>query len=475
MRFKACFATLIACLFFAIPLLAQTDITGLWKGTIYHDSTQKTLSYEVGISDAGKGRLSGYSHTFFIIDDERYYGIKDIKIKEAKDGKIVIEDEELISNNYPIKPPKGIHAIYVLDLIITPDSMILKGGFETNRTKEYHKATGKVYLSRKNDFKQSALVPHLQELGLDNKLSFLPKEEETYIAKEERKIEAPKPVSIESNKQTEVEAINKPAVVKPAMPELKTEEPVIVKTEPKTETPKPQPVSKPAVPELKKDEPVIVKTQPKTETPKPQPVSKPAEEKPKPVAAEKKEVAVVKPIIQPKKEEIKKQAVVIAKQPEPAKPVAIIDKQPDPAKPAPVIAAAPKPQTKQNDFVAAANAAKNIAARKIETVQSLYFTSDSLEITLYDNGEVDGDTVSVLMNGRVIMANQGLSTKAIKKTIYTSDIKDSLQLIMYAESLGAIAPNTGLMIVYDAGKRHEIRFSGDMQKSAAIVFRRKGN
>ena len=44
---------------------------------------------------------------------------------------------------------------------------------------------------------------------------------------------------------------------------------------------------------------------------------------------------------------------------------------------------------------------------------------------------------------------------------------------MYAENLGRIAPNTGLLIVQDGDKRHEIRFSGDMQKSSAIIFRRQ--
>jgi len=44
---------------------------------------------------------------------------------------------------------------------------------------------------------------------------------------------------------------------------------------------------------------------------------------------------------------------------------------------------------------------------------------------------------------------------------------------MYAENLGKLAPNTGLLIVYDGTDRYEIRFSGDYKKNAAIVFRKK--
>ena len=118
-------------------------------------------------------------------------------------------------------------------------------------------------------------------------------------------------------------------------------------------------------------------------------------------------------------------------------------------------------------------AAADINSRVIETIQSVNYTSDSLLITLYDNGEVDGDTVSVLMNGKVIMPMVGLSTNAVRKTIYTKDITDSIQIVMYAENLGSLPPNTGLLIVNDGKDRYEIRFSGDLKKNSAIVFKKK--
>jgi len=95
-------------------------------------------------------------------------------------------------------------------------------------------------------------------------------------------------------------------------------------------------------------------------------------------------------------------------------------------------------------------------------------------LTLYDNGEVDGDTVSVLMNGQIIFARQGLSTKANTKTIYIDKtMSDSLSMIMYAENLGSIPPNTGLLIIMDGEKRHEVRFSADLKTNAAILLRRR--
>lgn len=118
--------------------------------------------------------------------------------------------------------------------------------------------------------------------------------------------------------------------------------------------------------------------------------------------------------------------------------------------------------------------AADIATRKITSIQSVEYESDSLVLTLYDNGDVDGDTVSIAMNGKLIFSKQGLTTKASSKTIYVNELAaDSIQLIMYAENLGSIPPNTGLLVVSDGEKRYDVRFSADLQSNAAIILRRK--
>lgn len=148
-----------------------------------------------------------------------------------------------------------------------------------------------------------------------------------------------------------------------------------------------------------------------------------------------------------------------------------------PTVPATIAAAAPPPITavaKQTETRAASQPfSTTFGNRTLETIQTVAYKSDSLTLTLYDNGEVDGDTVSVILNGKQIISKQGLSTKAITKTIYTTDLADSVQLIMYAENLGTIPPNTGLLIVKDGRDRYEIRFAGDLKKNAAVVLRRR--
>ncbi|MGZ8539556.1 MAG: hypothetical protein ACXWV6_02850 [Chitinophagaceae bacterium] len=107
-------------------------------------------------------------------------------------------------------------------------------------------------------------------------------------------------------------------------------------------------------------------------------------------------------------------------------------------------------------------------------IQEIEVDSDSLQVDFYDNGEIDGDTVSVVVNDNIIIANQRLSAAAISTTLYTTAaLGDSLRLIMYAENLGTIPPNTGVLIIQDGNERHQIRFEGDFQKNSAIILRRK--
>lgn len=119
-------------------------------------------------------------------------------------------------------------------------------------------------------------------------------------------------------------------------------------------------------------------------------------------------------------------------------------------------------------------AAADLATRETEVVQNVFFKSDSLVLKIYDHGVIDGDTVSVVLNGKVIAARQGLKGKPIVSVIHvTPELGDSLLLVMYAENLGTIPPNTGLLVVLDGDNRYEIRFVGTKQKSSAILLTRK--
>jgi hypothetical protein len=112
--------------------------------------------------------------------------------------------------------------------------------------------------------------------------------------------------------------------------------------------------------------------------------------------------------------------------------------------------------------------------RKKNLIQTVEYKTDSLVLSLYDNGEIDGDTVSVFMNGEILMEKQGLKSTAFKKTIYLKQ-GEEVEIILFADNLGRYPPNTGLLIIRDGEDRYEIRFSADFEQSAAIILRRKKN
>ena len=146
------------------------DITGLWKGIMYNDSTHQQFDYEMVIRREN-GKLSGYSHTWFLINEKKYYGVKKLKVKIARDGKIIVEDAELIANNYPVSINKYVRQLNVLDMLTREGQIILDGAFVTNRTKEFMELTGHINVKRENELSKSDLLDFLQKSSLDNILT----------------------------------------------------------------------------------------------------------------------------------------------------------------------------------------------------------------------------------------------------------------------------------------------------------------
>lgn len=106
--------------------------------------------------------------------------------------------------------------------------------------------------------------------------------------------------------------------------------------------------------------------------------------------------------------------------------------------------------------------------------ETIYFKNDSLSIALYDNGEVDGDTVSVIINDEMFIEKQGLRSSAFRKTFYVPQNEgDSLLVVLFADNLGKYPPNTGLLQIKDGEEIFYVRFKADLDRNAAIVLRRK--
>jgi hypothetical protein len=95
---------------------------------------------------------------------------------------------------------------------------------------------------------------------------------------------------------------------------------------------------------------------------------------------------------------------------------------------------------------------------------------DSIKIDVYDNGEVDGDSISLYLNDKPIINKSIISEKPISFYLTLSRERQFDKIKMVAENLGNIPPNTALMIITTNKKRYEIRLTSDLIKTAAVEF-----
>jgi hypothetical protein len=108
--------------------------------------------------------------------------------------------------------------------------------------------------------------------------------------------------------------------------------------------------------------------------------------------------------------------------------------------------------------------------RKTTILKTIEVESKTVKVDLYDNGEVDGDSISLIYNNKLLLSNKRLTTKAITLNLNVDEESQVNELVMYAENLGTIAPNTALMVVTDGPNRYEVRITSDLEKSGVIRF-----
>lgn len=441
----------------------QRMLTGLWTGELINDSiktVKKDLSFEIALTQY-KNNVYGYSRRTFIVNDTLYYVLK--RVKGKIDGDVCeVTDAEYISLNFPGKVDKGVKITYTFRLNEKDSSWHLDGNWSTNRVKRqgFYAIGGRVEMREEKNFDNSKIFAHLEELKLGDDVPF--------YAESKKPVESAQP-------SKNIALTDKKEVIKKSAP------PDVAKTtSDKTITA----ASSAAI----QNKEIAGETDETAVNKQDVPVKKeelPQEETVISIATKKSDLPASTIQAEPRKEvasslskpEVKKQEIPVFKQ-EPTL-TAPAGETTTGTKKSELVTTVKAPEEKKFNTVASQpspikiTGAAFVMERKTVAPQIVTFKSDSLELALYDNGEIDGDTVSVLLNGEILMTRQGLKASAIKKTIYVQPGTEEVTLVLYAENLGKYPPNTGLLVVHDGEDTYQVRFSADLQQNAAVVFRRK--
>jgi len=123
----------------------------------------------------------------------------------------------------------------------------------------------------------------------------------------------------------------------------------------------------------------------------------------------------------------------------------------------------------QSDSLSSLQKQLHLQPRATEVVKTITVNTSQIKIELYDNGEIDHDTVTVFINGKLLLYRKMLTDRPL--TLEFAALPGmEYELVMYADNLGDIPPNTALMMVTAGSRKIEAFLSSSEQKSAAVRF-----
>jgi len=112
-----------------------------------------------------------------------------------------------------------------------------------------------------------------------------------------------------------------------------------------------------------------------------------------------------------------------------------------------------------------------LKTRENALAQTITVNTEQVTIKLYDNGEIDGDSISVFVDKQLKLSHKRLSTSPIVLTLDFDAGETEHEVIMVAENLGRIPPNTSLMVITAGDKRYQVQITSTEQKNAMVRFK----
>lgn len=106
--------------------------------------------------------------------------------------------------------------------------------------------------------------------------------------------------------------------------------------------------------------------------------------------------------------------------------------------------------------------------RKLRVDRVLRVSSPKLRIRVWDNGTVDGDVVTIFLNGKRLVNNFRVSKRKWSIPVTLNEAENLL--IIHAEDLGDITPNTVAVSIDDGKKEEVLVISSNLDVSGGILI-----
>ena len=115
--------------------------------------------------------------------------------------------------------------------------------------------------------------------------------------------------------------------------------------------------------------------------------------------------------------------------------------------------------------------AKEIEKTIVSAKEIIQLPSTKVRISIWDNNKVDGDIISLSLNGEWIVRNLEVSAC---KTTFTLDLpSEDNYLVMKAENLGTHPPNTAAFLIESGDFSKQITLNSDLGKSEMMTLKTK--
>lgn len=96
--------------------------------------------------------------------------------------------------------------------------------------------------------------------------------------------------------------------------------------------------------------------------------------------------------------------------------------------------------------------------------------ADSVKIDLYDNGAIDGDSITLFINELLVVENLKLKQTAHTIFINLNKSKEINKLILTAVNLGEIPPNTAYIVITTKSNVYRLNLTSTLLKDGVVEF-----